>query len=315
MRARDFLIEAEDTIKQFDRDIESRGQMNNPKTEPQQNIPVEKPDTQPKLDIQKSRDTDNSKTQSLSQKNADKQYTINAFRNFGAYMGQNLWSMSDYEYNPKRIISYVNEKNYSEARNNGFAAFRNETISDLMYQLAVRRNFIMELDSFFDHSPKNYWVEGDIHALIYNSEKDAIYAYFCGVRKKATGILNFTSYYKDIGQYVDKNLSDENLNEKQTTLLNELIETSRSYVKLANRYINNNYELGQTSALSLRKQVLDILRLGSYHFPPGKMDIENSREILEILDSSNFYNKLPQSLRPKQELPVKKSKNDTTRVE
>lgn len=229
------------------------------------------PTSQPRDDHATKKDKDKPKKEHY--------YTLEKVKSLAGKMGNNLYAISDWEYNYRDIKSTVDPDRVPSLRSREEPVTSNRILRNVIQSLGTDLRLTRDISEFLSIDRENFWHGGSIHAIILNDTTNQLFFFVADPSADFSTLIS--GGYVEAARRVPRPLGDSNLTKEQNDTLDNLRYLGDQYVKTAGRALETDYRHGYEEAVELRRRLLNALGLGEGYTPPldrDPRDIEAERE-------------------------------------
>jgi hypothetical protein len=213
-------------------------------------------------------------------KTKKKHYISSApFKDLAGKMGEDLYALSDWEYNYTTIKSNIKPgESLPDPRSDVEPVSSNRILRRAIQNLGTEMNLTHEIRDFLSQNRESFWHGGSIHAVIFNDKTGQLFYFVADPGDEFSTLAS--GGFISVEKRRPHGLDDRNLTREQDRILDELKYLGDQYVKYGRRTLDSNYEHGYTEAVELRRRILNMLGLGEGYTPPldrDPQDVEAER--------------------------------------
>ena len=246
----------DDSEKESDKDDSKKKEV----IKPQPKIEPKKDDTEPL-----EKDKKQVKHDVSSKELMKKDYAYQDIIKYGAYMGEGLYTISEYEYSHNIATTEENINQITKGRGDNNPVFFNKLLYNVINRIKTKITNEKTLNNFLRTNPEDFWNNGAIHCIIYDSYDDSIYFYYVNPLVHRHSNIKKGDFEPSSLEYVKKDYEDS-LSPEQEDLIDNVLEIGDTYISSFRR----NPKSRET--VLLRYKLLYALGMTLEYLPPMQID-------------------------------------------
>ncbi len=182
---------------------------------------------------------------------------------YGAYMGEGLYTISEYEYNHYIVTTDKDISDITNGRADDNSVFFNKLLYNIINKLKLNVDNPHDIEKFLSIEPLNFWKHGAIHCIIYDSFNDNILFFSADPTVRYTHVM---------GKNFDKAIlstSEEPSIDNSFELTENQIDVVKQSIKLGDQYISHFRSNPESKTTNLiRYKLLYSLGITLHYLPP-----------------------------------------------